>query len=245
MTELLIADYNVFLIRRSIVRNSISFYMRILRAVYNKAVRQHLAQPAHLFQDVYTGIDHTRKRAVPESVIIQLYKLDLPEKSSLALARDLFIFSYGTRGMAFVDMAYLRQSDIRDGMISYARHKTGQRLTVKIEPSIQQIIDCYASDNSPYIFPVLSSVESQKAYKQYQTAINTQNRLLCQLSKRLSMECKLTSYTSRHSWATAARNHNVPISVISAGMGHASERTTQIYLTMLENSAIDTAIKEL
>ena len=41
--------------------------------------------------------------------------------------------------------------------------------------------------------------------------------------------------------ATAARNHNVPISVISAGMGHTSEQITQIYLTMLENSVIDEA----
>ena len=48
-------------------------------------------------------------------------------------------------------------------------------------------------------------------------------------------------YTARHSWATAARNHQVPVSVISAGMGHTSERTTQIYLTMLENSLIDNA----
>ena len=46
---------------------------------------------------------------------------------------------------------------------------------------------------------------------------------------------------ARHSWATAARNHNVPISVISAGMGHTTEKTTQIYLASLESSVIDQA----
>ena len=241
MTEQLIADYNAFLVQRGMVRNSISFYMRIMRAVYNKAVRQKLVEQSHPFTEVYTGIDRTRKRAVSESVISQLYKLKLAEGTPLALARDIFIFSYCTRGMAFVDIAYLKKENIQNGVICYARRKTGQLLSVRIEPSIQRIIDRYSSALSPYVFPILTSTETKQSYEEYQVAINNHNRLLRRLSKMLSGGCKLTSYTSRHSWATAARNHNIPISVISAGMGHTSEQTTQIYLTMLENSVIDDA----
>ena len=241
MTEQLIADYNAFLVQRGMVRNSISFYMRIMRAVYNKAVRQKLVEQSHPFTEVYTGIDRTRKRAVSESVISQLYKLKLTEGTPLALARDIFIFSYCTRGMAFVDIAYLKKENIQNGVICYARRKTGQLLSVRIEPSIQRIIARYSSALSPYVFPILTSTETKEAYEEYQVAINNHNRLLRRLSKMLPAGCKLTSYTSRHSWATAARNHNVPISVISAGMGHTSEQTTQIYLTMLENSVIDDA----
>ena len=98
-----------------------------------------------------------------------------------------------------------------------------------------------ADKDIPYVFPILTSTDTKEAYEEYQVAINNHNRLLRRLSKMLPVGCKLTSYTSRHSWATAARNHNVPISVISAGMGHTSEQTTQIYLTMLENSVIDDA----
>ena len=241
MTEQLIADYNAFLVQRGMVRNSISFYMRIMRAVYNKAVRQKLVEQSHPFTEVYTGIDRTRKRAVSESVISQLYKLKLADGTPLALARDIFIFSYCTRGMAFVDIAYLKKENIQNGVICYARRKTGQLLSVRIEPSIQRIIDRYSSALSPYVFPILTSTETKQTYEEYQVAINNHNRLLRRLSKMLPTGCKLTSYTSRHSWATAARNHNVPISVISAGMGHTSEQTTQIYLTMLENSVIDDA----
>ena len=241
MTEQLIADYNAFLVQRGMVRNSISFYMRIMRAVYNKAVRQKLVEQSHPFTEVYTGIDRTRKRAVSEYVISQLYKLKLAEGTPLALARDIFIFSYCTRGMAFVDIAYLKKENIQNGVICYARRKTGQLLSVRIEPSIQRIIDRYSSALSPYVFPILTSTETKQSYEEYQVAINNHNRLLRRLSKMLPTGCKLTSYTSRHSWATAARNHNVPISVISAGMGHTSEQTTQIYLTMLENSVIDDA----
>ena len=245
MTEQLIADYNAFLVQRGMVRNSISFYMRIMRAVYNKALRQKLVEQSHPFTEVYTGIDRTRKRAVSESVISQLYKLKLTEDTPLALARDIFIFSYCTRGMAFVDIAYLKKENIQNGVICYARRKTGQLLSVRIEPSIQRIIDRYSSALSPYVFPILTSTETKEAYEEYQTAINNHNRLLRRLSKMLPSGCKLTSYTSRHSWATAARNHNVPISVISQGMGHTSEQTTRIYLTMLENSVIDDANKGL
>ncbi len=128
-------------------------------------------------------------------------------------------------------------------MICYARRKTGQLLSVRIEPSIQRVIDRYADSVLPYVFPILTSLDAVEAYEQYQVALNAHNRLLGRLSEILDCGCKLTSYTSRHSWATAARNHNVPISVISAGMGHTSEQTTQIYLTMLENSVIDDANK--
>ena len=79
------------------------------------------------------------------------------------------------------------------------------------------------------------------AFSQYQTALGYYNKLLKRLSKILDLDISLSSYTARHSWATAARNHNVPISVISAGMGHTTEKTTQIYLASLESSVIDQA----
>ena len=243
LTEEVIANYNAFLIRRGLVRNSVSFYMRVLRAIYNKAARQKLIEQQHPFTEVYTGIDQTRKRAVNESIISQLYRLKLNPNTHIALSRDLFIFSYCTRGMAFVDIAYLKRSNIQNGVLTYTRRKTGQLLSIRVEPCIQRIIDRYACIDSPYLFPIITSTDATEAYEQYQAALNRHNRLLGRLSEMLGCGCKLTSYTSRHSWATAARNHNVPISVISQGMGHTSEHTTRIYLTMLENSVIDDANK--
>lgn len=224
LTEQVVSAYNAYLVQRGLVRNSVSFYMRILRAVYNKAVRQKLIPQEQPFAEVYTGIDHTRKRAVSESVISSLNKLQLPAESSLALVRDMFIFSYCTRGMAFVDMAYLKKSDLQDGTIRYSRHKTGQLLTIKIEPCIGRIISRYERPDTPYIFPIITASHPAEAYEQYRSALNTHNRLLGKLSAMLGCGCRLTSYTSRHSWATAARDHNVPISVISAGMGHTTEQ---------------------
>lgn len=241
LNEELVMGYNAFLVQKGLVRNSISFYMRTLRAVYNRAVRQKLLVQSYPFADVYTGVDNTRKRAVKEEVIQQLYRLTLPEGSPLVLARDLFMFSYCTRGMAFVDIAYLRRHNLQDGTICYSRHKTGQLLCVRIEPCMQRIIDRYKNSSTPYLFPIITSTDAKMAYEEYVTALNTHNRMLGKLSSMLNCGCKLTSYTPRHSWATAARDHNVPISIISAGMGHTSEQTTRIYLTSLENYIIDDA----
>lgn len=221
--------------------------MRILRSVYNKAVRRRLAEPASPFGGVYTGVDRTRKRAIDERLIARLKNLDLPVSGPLPLARDLFVFSYCARGMAFVDMAFLRKKDMRDGAIHYVRRKTGQRMTVHLEACMREIIGRYASRtrDTPYLFPVLTAEDPARAYAQYQGALNYYNRLLKKLASLLGLDSGLSSYTSRHSWATAARNHNVPLPVISAGMGHTSERTTQIYLSALETSVVDSANRKI
>lgn len=243
LTEELVDEYEAYLASRGVSRNSSSFYMRILRAVYNKAVRQRLAPLCTPFRNVYTGVARTRKRAIDSGIIARLHRLDLTEDPALALARDLFVFSYCTRGMAFVDIAFLRKADLRDGVIRYVRRKTGQQLYIRIEPGIEAIVARYekATAGSPYVFPILTTCAADDAYRQYQSALGRHNRLLGRLSQLLRAESRFTSYTPRHSWATAARDCNVPIAVISAGLGHTSERTTQIYLAMLENSVIDRA----
>ena len=241
INEEFVGDYNVYLVQRGIVRNSRSFYMRILRAVYNRAVRQKLLAQTYPFVEVYTGVDGTRKRAVGEEVIRSLRNLPLRHGTPHALARDLFLFSYCTRGMAFVDIAYLRWDNLLGDMLYYSRHKTGQQLSVRVEPCIKRILDSYANPRSPYLFPILTSTDVATAYEEYVCALNTHNRLLGELSKMVDCGCRLTSYTPRHSWATAARHHNVPLSIISAGMGHSSEQTTRIYLSQLDNSIIDDA----
>ena len=247
LTSQFVEQYSDYLLRKGLVRNTLSFHMRILRAVYNKAVRRGYADQSFPFRDVYTGIDKTRKRAVSENVILRLIQLDVAGNASLSFARDMFLFSFYTRGMAYVDMAYLRKSDIQGDVIRYARHKTGQQLAVRIEPCIRTIIERYANavGNSPYVFPILKSEDCATCYRQYNTALRRYNLRLRQLSELLGLGYTISSYTSRHSWATTARNQNVPLSVISAGMGHTSERTTQIYLTSLENSLIDSANRGL
>lgn len=240
--EAAIIKYDTWLKYRGVVRNTISFYMRILRASCNKAKAYGITGLNPTFESVYTGIDKTRKRAIDEDIILMMLKLDLTERHSLSLARDIFLFSYCTRGMAFVDIAFLKRKDICNGNICYSRRKTGQRMSIRIEECLKSIIDKYMEGgNRPYLFPLIRSSNPETAFRQYQTALGYYNRNLKILGKDIGAGAGISSYMARHSWASNARKHNIPLSIISAGMGHESEKATLIYLDSIDNSDVDTA----
>lgn len=246
LDELLLSDYEEWLKAKGVKRNTSSFYMRNLRSVYNKAVKQGHVRQTEPFRNVYTGIDKTSKRAVDEQVVADLKALDLSGMPWLELARDFFLFSYCTRGMSFVDMAYLRYGNIANGIIRYNRKKTGQPISVRIEPGVREIMERYRKDaHADYVLPIIRSDNEKDAFRQYQNRLRYYNKQLKELSKLLGDGVLLTSYTSRHSWASTAHKHNVPIAVISDGMGHSSEKTTQIYLASIDEEVIDSANAEI
>jgi len=227
----LIKQYEVWMKGNGLRLNTVSFYMRILRAVYNKAVEHGLTTQNNPFRQVYTGIEKTSKRAVDEDTIKRLNRLPL-SSPGLSLARDLFMFSVYTRGMAFVDMAHLKKSTLRDGYLTYYRHKTSQRLSVRIEPCIQRIIDRHTAEGE-YLLPILTGTVG------YTSALRTQNSRLQRISKLLGLDTSLSTYVARHSWASLAKRSGVSLQVISEGMGHDNENTTRIYLASLDRSVID------
>ena len=225
---------------RRISRNSSSFYMRALRAIYNRAVVQGITNDNHPFKYVYIGVDRTVKRALQLHDIKKISSLNLTAKRRQAFARDLFMFSFYTRGMSFVDMAYLKKSDLRYGVLTYRRRKTGQQLQIKWEKCMQAFIDKWGTGTADFLLPIITC--EKKDYRlQYQSAMSYMNILLKQVGAMAGVNIPLTTYVARHSWASIARSRNIPLSVISEGMGHDSERTTQIYLSSLESSVIDRA----
>ena len=233
--------YEAHLKARGVRMNTISFYMRNLRAVYNRAMEKGLTQPNNPFRHVYTGVDKTVKRAIPIKAIKALKELDLSMKPSLDFARDMFLFSFYTRGMSFVDMAYLKKTDLQNGILTYRRRKTGQELSIKWEKCMAEIIAKYPENKTDFFLPIITKQGNER--KQYDNALHLVNYHLKDLSEMLQLQRPLTMYVARHSWASAAKAKNVPLSVISEGMGHDSEATTQIYLASLETSVVDKANK--
>ncbi len=240
--SLLISGYEIWLKRRGVTLNTVSFYMRILRSAYNKAVEQDLTEQRHPFRNVYTGVEKTVKRAVGIDVIRKLRDCDLSFNPRLAYARDLFLLSFYLRGISFVDLAFLRKRDLSEGVLSYRRHKTWRRMRIKWMPCMEEIAARYATAaaESPYLLPILDPRSPLPEYEQYQKALQQENYALKCISKLLHIE-SLTTYVARHTWASTAQRKNIPLAVICQGMGHESERTTRIYLSSLENGAIDYA----
>ena len=233
--------YEAYLHGKGAVRNTSSFYMRILRAVYNRALEKGLMEQHNPFRHVYTGVDKTVKRAVPLSAIKRMKNLDLSLQPNLEFARDMFLFSFYTRGMSFIDMAHLKKKDLQNGFLSYRRRKTGQQLVIRWEKCMQEIVGKYPEDSfSPYLLPVLK-YPFKDTHKHYRNVMSGINRNLKEIARLADISVPLSMYCARHSWASAAKGKNIPISVISEGMGHDSEATTQIYLASLDNSVVDKA----
>ena len=237
----MILKYESYLLDvRGISRNSSSFYMRALRALYNRAVDAGVVADCCPFKHVYTGVDRTVKRALPLKSIKRIMNLDLSDRPRSAFARDLFMFSFYTRGMSFVDMAYLRKSDLGNGVLTYRRRKTGQLLQIRWEKCMQAIIERYGNGADGYLLPIITK-EGCDARQQYLGAICATNVFLKEVGAMAGISQPLTTYVARHSWASIAKQKNVPLSVISEGMGHDNEKTTRIYLATLESSAVDKA----
>lgn len=220
--------------------NTISFYNRILRAVYRRIVDDELTDNRHPFRRVYTGIEKTVKRAIPLEAIAKLRRLDLSGSPHLELARDMFLMSFYLRGISFIDLAMLRKTDLVGGILSYRRRKTGQMLHIRWTAEMQQLLDKYPPNITQYLMPIITKpgINPRNACR---NAAYRVNQNLKTIARMAGMTIPLTTYVARHSWASAAKAKGVPLAVISEGMGHDSETTTRIYLASLSTTLIDQA----
>lgn len=244
-----IQSYEVYLkTEAQVCRNTSSFYLRILRAVYNKAQNIGLTRSqSNPFRLVYTGIDKTRKRAIPVDAIKNIKNLDLSHSPSCEMAKDTFIMSYYLRGISFVDLAHLRKSNLRNGVLRYHRSKTHQQIAIQWHPKMQALVDKYTDkyrhcmSTSPYLFPFLANPTNNKEdeEKLYHNAEARITYHLKKIAAKAGIPYNLTLYVARHSWATVARDHNIPLSVISEALGHDSEITTLTYLNSIQASKVD------
>ena len=232
--------------------NTVSTYLRTFRAVYNRAVdcRGAVYVP-HLFRSVYTGTRADRKRALDTEDIQKVFT-KLPQSSAVTSdmrrTQELFVLMFLLRGLPFVDLAYLRKSDLHDNVITYRRRKTGRPLSVTLTPEAMAILKRYMNrdTSSPYLFPLLNSREGTKeAYHEYQLALRNFNRQLMLLGEMLGLGDKLSSYTARHTWATTAYYCEIHPGVISEAMGHSSITVTETYLKPFRNKKIDEANKKV
>ena len=241
----LMEAYESYLKRSGLSPNTISFYLKHLRAIYNRAVDEELIVDKKPFKRVFTSIEKTSKRAISLRLIKRLKALDCGCNFSRQFARDMFLFSFYTRGMSFVDIAYLQKRNLKGDVLFYRRKKTNQPLTIHWEPCMLEILKTYGAEkSSPYLFSIIKDPDEDPR-KQYQNALFLVNRHLKAIGKKLGLHQPLTMYCARHSWASIAHEKGIPLSVISEGMGHDSEKTTQIYLASLKTEVIDRANRKI
>lgn len=243
--------------------NTISTYMRNLKAVYNRLVDEKiLVYYSKLFDDVYTKVESQTKRALEAEQMNTLLQADmeeLPKGVRCALAYFLLMFLF--RGMPFIDLAYLRKQDVKGKCIVYSRHKTGRQMVVRIPKEAEELLEEFRNKNtgSIYLFPILdgeSEEEEQdrkngkvkkdkELYMDYLRVLRNFNLKLGKIAALLLPGVKLSSYTARHTWATLAFHSGVSIGIICKALGHSSIKVTETYLKPFENEKVDAANDEL
>lgn len=242
ITPGLVWEYIRYLQQRGLKNTTIMFYVHILHRIWNKATAEKIITGLDSpFRGIRLTLEKSRKLAVSEKTIKEIERLELNrEEESVRLARDLFLFSFYTRGMPFIDIVSLKKTDIESGFLGYRRHKTGQRLYIKLLPEIKRLIERYQHTSGVYLFPILKNPVFDR--REYESALRLQNLRLKKVWKLLkNASLPLSTYVSRHSWASIAKQKGIPEEIISNGMGHTSLKTTRIYIACSHNKYIDLA----
>lgn len=222
--------------------NGLSVNLRTIRAIYNKGIKAGLGDKGNSpFESYKIKHEPTQKRALSLDALKAIMQADIDEEHPCFHTRNYFLSSFYMYGISFIDMAFLKINNIVDGRIRFKRRKTGKSYDLKITPQLQEILSYYIKDKKPndFIFPVITRSTLVEQYRDVENRRKLYNRSLKELAKECNLQENLTSYVSRHSFATQAMLQNVPLQAISAMLGHSRLSTTEVYLKELPNEVLD------
>jgi len=223
--------------------NGLAVYLRTIRAIYNKGIKAKIVdRDSYPFYDYKIKQEPTEKRAIDKESLKRIMNFDLGEDGVLFHARNYFILSYMLYGISFADFAGLRRTNIVGDRITYKRRKTGKIYDIQITPQISTLLDLYLNKPSrieDFIFPIIYRKSKEAQHKDVVNARKYYNRRLKIIAEKCGIEENLTSYVSRHSFATQALFLEVPLMAISQMLGHSKVSTTQIYLKSLPTKTLD------
>ncbi|MCH8331736.1 MAG: site-specific integrase [Bacteroidetes bacterium] len=242
-------DYEADCLQRGLKVNTISIYLRTLRALMNKAIDEgHLSSTHYPFRKFSIKTERTEKRAISKPELRVLLNVELKPDSNMWHSRNYFGFMFYMRGMNFIDLAYLKWENIQNNRIVYRRLKTGKVYNIKIPFEAQLVLDLYnegnSKDNNRFVFPIIPA-EVQGDVILERTRFRNRRKYFNKDLKEIAHLCKidvnLTSYVTRHTWATLAKYAGVSTAIIGESLGHSDVKVTEGYLADFEQEVLDDA----
>lgn len=232
--------------------NTISTRLRHLRAVFNYAIENKIiTKETYPFESFKLAKIKSipLKRALTKEEVIKILSYK-PTTEMERLAISVFVFSYFTAGINFIDIAYLRYSNVYSGILIYTRNKTHKEIKVPLHEIALQIIKEYHREDKEegdFVFPILNSFHQSDVQiaNRLHKVLAKVNRDLKKIGEKLKLPIKLTTYVARHSFATVLKREGISTSLISEALGHSSEKVTKIYLDSFDNSQIADALNHL
>lgn len=232
------SDFEHFLtVQHKLQSNTTMKYIKILKQIINYAITLEwiVSNPLNSFKCSYTNPDRV---VLTQEEIDAIYNKEMPN-TRLEHVRDMFIFSCYT-GYAFSDVASLSPNSIVRGIdgetwIHTNRVKTNVKENVMLLDIPLAIIKKYETNPTCLAKGCILPVISNQHFNSYLKEI----AVICNINKHL------TSHIARHTFATTVTLANgISLESVSAMLGHASIKTTQIYAKVVQ-SKLSTEMKML
>ncbi len=242
ITYSFLKEYEAYYLGQGFKLNGLSVNLRTLRSIYNKAILEGVAnQSNYPFKRYKIQKEKTVKRAIDQNAMQRIVQLNLEPDNPCFNARNYFLASFMMNGMSFIDMAFLKVKDVVNDRIRYRRQKNGRPYDLKLTDSLKELLSFYLKGKTKedFVFPFIRHTLLSDQYQDVHQARKMYNKGLKELAKICEIEDHLTSYVSRHSFATHAMMKEVPLNAISSMLGHSSLATTEIYLKSLPIEILD------
>jgi integrase/recombinase XerD len=243
-------DFDLFMVELSNNGNTRGIAFRVLKTILSDAEHEGILSTTEnpFVRFRMPEGEPVRRDWLSQEEIQRLSTLHFSPASLEQVARDMYLFSYWTRGTRFGDLALLKYSNIQDDRIKILIGKTGQHISVPVTERLEKIIDTYRSKSSSLVFPVLRNYKlaNKEAIVSAVGSANARiNRELKVIAKAAGIEKRLTFHTARHSFAHSAYDAGIDVKTVQQALAHSKASTTDQYLRSLDDSGLDATIESM
>ncbi|MDN4028688.1 site-specific integrase [Chryseobacterium gambrini] len=251
ITYLSLKKYEAYCMEKGNKSSTIGIRLRTLRNIFNQAIKgKIIKETQYPFKDFKLSKikDGGKKEFLTKEEIASLVSYEA-KNSKEQFAKDMFLFSYYSRGINFIDLLKLEKKSLSGNTINYIRTKTGASVNFKLMDKNRSIIDKYYSEpESHFIFGIIKNNNTDVIYlknKCHKYLKEFINKPLKDIIESLKINKNITYYCARHSFATALKFENVSIDIIKEALGHKDINSTMSYLNTLPDTKLDKIIEDI
>lgn len=235
--------------------------LRAIRKVYNIAIKDKSTEIDRNMYPFGNGgyrikAGRSKKRAIDVEELKKIKNLNFAKGSKLWHAKNYMLFMFQTRGMNFIDLAYLTKDKIYKDRLIYDRRKTQRgdnvkTFNIKLTKEAQSILNLYKEGNyaGNLVFPALSDyiglIDDALLHKRYVRKLFDFNRYLKKIGEAIGLETVLTSYVIRHTFATAGIYKGISKLHLGDMLGHTDAKTTEAYFADFDKTVLDEAADKI
>lgn len=245
ITYRLLEDYNSSMLSKGVKVNSIAAYLRSIRAIYNRAIKEGIAELQHYpFNRFKIETEDTFSRTLTVEEMKKIVDANLPPDTPIWHNRNYFLLSFYLIGINFTDLFTLTENDVTDGTVRYRRDKTGKLYSIGIAEEAKSIISYYrqykSNNGHKYLLPALQVTTDSMLQKRWMKQIvKTNNHYLKELAGAVGITKNITTYYARYTWANIAKQLGYSKDMIAEALGHEyGNQVTGIYLDKYDRAVI-------